>query len=351
LKTSKTEILLTDISQQAPKLMEAYHVPGLSLALVGNGGTILNKSFGVQSSITGEPVTQNTVFEAASLSKPVFAYVILKLYETKKLDLDKPLREYIAQPYIQDEPRLALLTARHVLSHSTGFPNWRPKGKPLKMYFRPGGRFSYSGEGFMYLQAVVEQVINQDISEYMAEAFFRPLGMKNSSFIWDGKVHLPIAVGHDENGDAKEKYLWKEMYAAASLHSTPSDFARFMRAILLPDPKNPSLLGEEMVKEMLSEQIQVNDSKPWDGDWPKAEIRTNHLVGWGLGWGIQHTSRGDSIWHWGDNGNYRAFALGYPADGSGMVIMTNGKNGQRVINFILREIVGGEYPGLDWLDS
>jgi CubicO group peptidase (beta-lactamase class C family) len=351
MKKLQSEKLLTEIDEQAPQLMDAYNVPGLSLALFDSRGAILNKSFGLQSNITQEPVTQHTVFEAASLSKPVFAFAILKLCETGKIDLDKPLAEYLVEPYIPDEPRLALLTVRHVLSHSTGFPNWRPKGKPLKMYFTPGERFSYSGEGFMYLQAVLEHLITKDLPDYMAEAFFKLLGMNNSSFTWDGKSELPIASGHDENGDAKEKYLWKEMYAAASLHSTPTDFARFMRAVLLPEPKNPIHLGEEMAKEMLREQVQVNDSKPWDGDWPKPEITTNDLVGWGLGWGIQHTSDVDSIWHWGDNGNYRAFAIGYPTEGSGMVIMTNGKNGQRVINSILRDIVGGDYPGLDWLES
>ena len=122
-----------------------------------------------------------------------------------------------------------------------------------------------------------------------------------------------------------------------------------MCAVMRPSAENPSHLSVELAKEMLTPQVQVNDSFPWDDDWPKAEIRSNGQVSWRLGWGIQHTSDGDSIWHWGDNGNYRAFAVGYPEAGHGIVIMTNGKNGQNGIDCVLRDIVGGEYPGLEWL--
>ena len=201
----------------------------------------------------------------------------------------------------------------------------------------------------MYLQAVVAHVAGQNPAEYMDSELLQPLGMKNSCFIWDGTQDLSIAVGHDEKGEAQKKYLWQKMNAAASLHCTPKDFGKFMCAVMQPSRENPTHLSLEMTKEMLTSQVQVNDSAPWDDDWPKPKIKTNESVGWGLGWGIQQTSKGVSIWHWGDNGNYRAFAIGYPEESHGMVIMTNGKNGQKVINAILREIVGGEYPGLDWL--
>ena len=321
----------------------------LSLTLIRNGEILWSNAFGVRSSVSRELVTEDTVFEAASLSKPVFAYASLKLCESGILDLDTPLTNYLADPYVPDEPRLKLLTMRHVLSHTTGFPNWRPKGKPLRMYFSPGERFSYSGEGFVYLQAVVAHITGQEPAAYMFSDLLKPLGMQSSRYIWDGQDSSPVAVGHDEKGEATDKHLWQEMCAPASLHCTSKDFAKFMCAVMQPSPNNPAHLGLEMTKEMLTSQVQVNDSAPWDDDWPKPEIITNDLVGWGLGWGIQRTSEGDSIWHWGDNGNYRAFAVGLPEEGHGIVIMTNGKNGQEVINHILRDIVGGDYPGLDWL--
>ena len=343
------EYLISDLAEHVPALMLKNNVPGLSMAILRDANIFWSGAFGVQSNITKEPVTQETVFEAASLGKPVFAYIVLKLCEDKKLDLDVPLVEYLPDPNIPNEPRLKLLTPRHVLSHSTGFPNWRPKGEPLKMYFIPGERFSYSGEGYKYLQAVVEHVIGKNLPDYIIVEFLKPLGMNNSHFVWTGDENLSFAVGHAENGDTKEKYLWKEMNAAASLHSTPNDFARFMCAVMRPVADNPAFLSVKMAGEMLKEQIKLNDSAPWDDDWPKQEIKTSDLAGWGLGWGIQHALRGDSIWQWGANGNYRAFAIGYPNDGLGIVIMTNGKNGQQAINSILRDIILGEYPGIDLL--
>jgi len=334
---------------QISALMQKEFVPGLSLTLIRDAKIFWNGVFGVQSNKSQEPVTENTLFEAASLSKPVFAYAALKLCESGALDLDAPLADYLSDPYIPDEPRLKLITMRHVLCHTTGFPNWRPKGKALKIFFTPGERFSYSGEGFMYLQAVVGHMLEQDPAEFLSSNLLRPLGMNNSHFVLKALNGLPIAVGHDEKGEEKEKHLWKEMYAAASLHCSAIDFGKFMCAVMRPLPEDPAHLSLELTREMLTPQVQVNNSAPWDKDWPKAEIQTNDLVSWGLGWGIQHTSQGDAIWHWGDNGNYRAFAVGYPEEGDGIVVLTNGKNGQSVINHILLDIVGGEYPGLDWL--
>jgi CubicO group peptidase (beta-lactamase class C family) len=350
LKTdTSVRVLVTDLEKRVPSLMEEASVPGLSLTLMRDAEIYWSQSFGVRSRVSQEPVTLDTVFEAASLSKPVFAYACLKLCEAGILDLDTPLAEYLPEPYVPDEPRLALVTMRHVLSHTTGFPNWRPKGQALRVHCAPGERFSYSGEGYVYLQVVVEQVTGEPPAEYMRARLLTPLGMENSRFVWTGQEGLVVAIGHDEKGEPTEREQWPDMNAAASLHCTPTDFGRFMCAVMRPSTENAAHLGPQMSKEMLTPQVQVNNSAPWHRDWPRPEIRTNDRVGWGLGWGIQHTSTGDSIWHWGDNGCYQAFAVGFLKEGHGVVIMNNGKKGQHVIKRVLREIIGGDYPGLDWL--
>jgi CubicO group peptidase (beta-lactamase class C family) len=343
-----TRELIDKLLNNIPALMEKHNVPGLSLTLIRDADIFWNLAFGVQSNISQEVVTEDTVFEAASLGKPVFAYAALKLCESGILDLDTPLTEYLPDPHLPNEPRLKFLTMRHVLSHTTGFPNWRPEGEPLKMYFSPGERFSYSGEGYMYLQAVLAHVTGQEPAEYMWSKLLKPLGMEQSRFVWNRQDGLPIAIGHNERGEAAEKYLWQKMNAAASLHCTPRDYANFLCVVMRPSSDNACHLSLEMTKKMLTTQVQVNDSAPWDDDWPKPTINTNAL-GWGLGWGIQRASGGDSIWHWGNNGNYRAFVIGYPADGQGIIMMTNGKNGQKAINHIFHETLGGDYPALDWL--
>jgi hypothetical protein len=131
------------------------------------------------------------------------------------------------------------------------------------------------------------------------------------------------------------------MSAASSLHTTASDFARFMCAAMCPSSHDPDFLSPEMTAEMFTPQVQVFDSSSGIIDQSRKgqehPDKTNPLVSWGLGWGIQHTSNGDSIWHWGDNGDYRAFVEGYPEAGHGIVVMTNAKKGQKVIDTILND--------------
>jgi CubicO group peptidase (beta-lactamase class C family) len=149
-----------------------------------------------------------TIFEAASLSKPVFTYGILKLVENGKLDLDKPLAEYLCYADIKNDERINAITARMVLTHTSGFPNWRPKNESLKIYFQPGERFSYSGEGFLYLQKVVEHISGLSLEEYTQKNVFIPLGMTHSSFIWSNDSKK--AAGHKLTVTplkTKEKYL------------------------------------------------------------------------------------------------------------------------------------------------
>jgi CubicO group peptidase (beta-lactamase class C family) len=348
----KKDIEITELTEKLqaniPELMSTFNVPGLSFVIIRNAQLVWSKCFGLRSNDTKEFITEDTVFEAASLSKPVYAYAALKLCESGVLGLDDPLNDYLPD-YIPDEPRLSQITMRHVLSHTSGLPNWRPKGKALEMQFSPGERFLYSGEGFMYLQEVINQVTKQEPAAFVRSEILEPFGMQHSSFTWNGDENLAIAVGHDENGKAQEKNLWEKVYAAASLHSTPTDFGKFMCTVMKPSSANPNHLGAKMNQEMLKTQVQVNDSATWHPGFPKKTIQTNDLVGWCLGWGTQKTANGESIWHWGDNVNYRAFAIGYLEDKSGLVVMTNGKNGQKIIHHILYNLIGGEYPGLEWL--
>src|SRR5215467_468183 len=139
------------LETEVPRLMREADIPGMSITLIRGGKIAWHGNFGVKNAKSAQPIDDDTVFEAASLSKPVFAYAVLKLVEQGKLGLDVPLTSYLPKPYIADD-RLKEITARFVLSHRTGFPNWRGEGNPLTIHFTPGERFSYSGEGFVYLQ-------------------------------------------------------------------------------------------------------------------------------------------------------------------------------------------------------
>src|SRR6516225_4543414 len=166
---------LVRLDKSLPDLMAKGAVTGLSIALIRDRTTYWVHSFGVRDAKSGQPVTEETIFEAASLSKPVFAYGVLKLVDQGKLDLDTPLTRYLSPPYIDGDDRLENITARYVLSHRTGFPNWRGDGNALTIRFTPGERFSYSGEGFVYLQKVVEKVTCRALTDYMPAALLEPL--------------------------------------------------------------------------------------------------------------------------------------------------------------------------------
>src|SRR5215217_6491735 len=147
--------VIADLEQRIPKTLNDNAVPGCSIALVRNGDLAWRRGFGVADVGSRLPVDDGTVFGTQSMSKPVFAYAVLKLCETGVLNLDTPLTRYTPEHWVPDDPRIDLITARHVLSHTTGFQNWRGSGDPLSIHFTPGARWQYSGEGYSFLQSVV----------------------------------------------------------------------------------------------------------------------------------------------------------------------------------------------------
>jgi len=264
------------LQKSVPELLQKGTVPGLSIALLRDATTYWVHSFGVRDTKSGQPVTEETIFEAASLSKPVFAYGVLKLVDQGKLDLDKPLSKYLSPPYIEGDDRLDKITARYVLSHRTGFPNWRGDGNALTIRFTPGERFSYSGEGFVYLQKVVERVTSKALNDYMTEAVFVPLGMKSSSYLWRDDYDARTATGHDVDGQTREKSKPKEANAAASLHTTAVDYALFVDAIMKGTGLKPNT-----VREMETPQIAVDPECTNCVDRAPKELSKSLF--WGLG--------------------------------------------------------------------
>lgn len=367
------ETIIDQLTNRLPQLMTEVGVPGLSMALIRDAQVVWAEGFGVMDVRTEEPVTPETFFEGCSLSKPPFAYAALKLHEQKVIDLDTPLSRYTATPHVEDDPRLESITMRTILCHTCGLPNWRPKDKPLNIHLTPGERFSYSGEGYMYLQKVIEEVTGQTGEAFMQSTLFQPLGMTQSTYLWSEDHEQPIATGHNREGEPAKKFYPETMWAAASLHSMPAEFAQFMAATMQPTSDGEALLSPEMTDLMFTPQVQVNDSAPWHDDWPKEAITVDENVSWGLGWGLQHhniaspqpltserpeqrqdqnlseESPGDSFWHWGDNFTFTAFAAGVRQEGIGVVIMTNSPNGYGLFEELSQEAFGGDYPGLRWL--
>ena len=146
--------LVAAMSRDIPDWMRAANVPGVVIAIVKDAKLAWRQGFGVKDAASKLPVSDDTMFEAVSMSKPVFAYVVMKLCEAGVMDLDTPLTKYTAERFLPGDAAWTS-SPRHVLSHTTGFQNWRSEKEPLTIHFNLGEKYLYSGEGYNYLQTVV----------------------------------------------------------------------------------------------------------------------------------------------------------------------------------------------------
>ncbi|MEM7553330.1 MAG: serine hydrolase domain-containing protein [Cyanobacteria bacterium P01_A01_bin.84] len=331
--TTAAENIISNLELQIPKLMQKASVPGVSIAIIRNQKLFWYQAFGFKNQYTKKPVTNKTVFAAASLSKPLFAYAVLKMVERGELNLDTPLTEYTDKPYIPDS-RIKLINTRKVLSHTTGFPNWSGSA-PLWIKNQPGTKFGYSGEGFLYLQKIVEQITNQPLEDYLQQQILIPFGMDSSSFIWQDKYTEIASYGHDRQGKPKVMGKPKAAVSAGSLRTTAADYAQFIIAMMQSgaidssanSSSNNFRLTESSLKQMLTPQTKISRS-----------------IDWGLGWGLEKTNKDNFFWHWGDLVTFKSFVMGSRNLQTGIVILTNSQNGLKICEQIISQAVGGKHP-------
>ncbi|MBO6574339.1 MAG: serine hydrolase [Rhodothermales bacterium] len=317
-----------DRSEAVREVLEEAEITGLGAAIVEDGRISWAGAFGVRSAATNPAVDTSTVFEAASLTKPVVALVALQLVEEGLLDLDRPLAEYVEYPDLAHTGRGGEITARMVLSHTSGLPNWRPQGGQLDLRNAPGSTFGYSGEGFVYLQRAMEAVARRPLHTMVEDRVFVPLGMPSSSLVWREAFGPFVAVGHADDGTPLDKFTPGEANAAYSLHTTAADYARFLAAFL-----RGWSLSDAIWQDAVSRQADAGDG-----------------LAWGLGWGLQRTAQGESVWHWGDNRGYKAFVAGYPGQGRGFVFFSNSDNGMLALHRLVEVLDGTTHPSVPWLN-
>jgi CubicO group peptidase (beta-lactamase class C family) len=319
--------------------MERAGVPGLQLAYLEDGRVTMTGAFGYADTDTDRPVTENTVFEAASLSKPVFAYAVLRMVDRGEWDLDEPLWDVLEYERLAHDDRARVLTTRHVLTHTTGLPNWAWGDTRLDFQADPGERWGYSGEGFVYLQRAVEARTGLSLEEVGSREVFEPLGMEGTHYVWVEGYDSLGAVPHDELSFPAERRRPERGNAAGSLHTTAADFGRFLEAVLAGEGLKP-----ETRSAMLAAGADLTGAAWGDEAEPK-----KHLF-WGLGWGLQEGRRGTAFWQWGDQGTARGFVLAYPGDGSGLVYFTNSQNGLAIGTAVLDLVFEDDQWALAFLD-
>jgi CubicO group peptidase (beta-lactamase class C family) len=279
------------------------------------------------------------------MSKPVFAYAVFQLHERGALDVDAPLARYDTAPFIPGEPRLGRITARHILSHTSGLPAWRAGDRPLSLLFSPGERWEYSGEGYFWLQSVVSRlaglstdsstcgtyeadlrVCGTDIDAYLRRRVLEPLGMASGSYLWNDEIAARAARPHDRDGGPLTKKRARTpdvaRYAAAGgLQCTVGDYAAFICSVIAPPAADDAHLRPSTIDEMVRPVVHVSE-QPFRSSWAS-------------GWQVLHTDAGDLIAHGGDNTGFHAFAAASRDRRSGFVVMTNGDGGVPVIGRLL----------------
>lgn len=315
-----------------PGAMEREGVPGLQIAVIRDGEIALFKSFGVVNAETRDAVSNETVFEAASLSKPVFAYLVMKLAEDGVIDLDAPLYTIEKPPADGPVELVEAITAKMVLSHTTGFPNWHISGKPLTLGRSQGTQFSYSGMAYVYLQRVIEKKTGKTLDVLLQERVFTPFGMASASMVARDDYEKWQTFGHGKNGKPA-RFPVRTANAASSLVCTAEDYARFATALLKPPPADKFYLKPESVQQMLT---------------PRVVVAPN--VQWGLGVALEMPDAAPPLFfQWGNNNDANtSFVDGCPASGDGVVIMTNSGTGLRVCREVLPLAVPGGHPVLKW---
>ena len=296
-----------------PDALRVSGVPGLAIAVVEHGQVVWTGAF-------GNVQDPETIFEAASLSKPVFAYLALRLVDRGQFDLDRPLAPMLEYPRAASDPRYRKITGRMVLSHGTGFPNWG--GERLTLAFDPGTAYGYSGEGFVFLQKVVEHVTGRSLEQLARAEVFEPLGMSRSSYVWQERFAGHAAVATDWLGRVAPVTRYTDASAAYTLLTTAPDYARFVAAVLTGKGLKPATWKAYLTP--------VRQSSPG--------------LSVGLGIRVEDGPRGRQFYHSGNNGRrFTCYMTGNLATGRGLVYFTNASDGTSLVETLAAPVFGGAH--------
>ena len=351
--TTRSEDLRHRLRELAAFCFES--IPGFQVACIVDGAVAWSEGYGVRAS-NGARTDAETIFDFGSLTKPVFATAVMRLIEQGVLDLDTPLSSYAPYDDLRDAPQARRVTVRHVLTHQTGLPNWRPfpPGSPLVFARDPGSAFSYSGEGIFWLQIVVEAVTGRPVAEVIQRNVFDPIGMRRSSVVFEPSFRANYAQGfrndattstdsyNKQNADRVAATLGVDaaalkgistlalrraaataasagerlpspvltpVLAAGSLQTTAADYALFATCFMRGSA-TAGLLAPQTLANMFTPQTRISAH-----------------TSYGLGWRLEHTDLERAFWHSGYNNGFHSFALGDPNGQFGIVLTTNSDHG------------------------
>ncbi|MGZ8540587.1 MAG: serine hydrolase domain-containing protein [Chitinophagaceae bacterium] len=360
-RIDKSKITFVALDNKIQALMRTANVQGLAITVFNNNEPIYKKTFGYKRIDTKEPIKTHTNIYGASLSKAVFAVLVMKLADEGVIDLDKPLQSYLPKPIYEYTPTkkwhddysdlkndtlYKQITARMCLAHTAGFPNWRwfEEDQKLRIKFKPGTRYSYSGEGLVYLQVVLEYMLGRTLEQLMQEKIFIPSGMKMSSYTWQPEFEKDYSFGHKSNGELYEKDKDNEARSASTLETTLDDYTLFTKAVL-----NNRLLKLSSSKEMFTPQIKIHTIQQF-GPLSLRDSTSNDGIrlGYGLGWGLLESPFGTGAFKEGHGDGFQHYSIIFPKQGTGIIIMSNSDNAESIFKELLETAIGDTFTPWYW---
>jgi CubicO group peptidase (beta-lactamase class C family) len=308
-----------------PRLLVDNFVPSVSIAHLEGGKVTFVGAYGFQA--PGVPATNRTLYNIASLSKPISAEVILRLASQGRLTLDEPMYLYWTDPDIANDERRKLLTARLALSHQTGFPNWRRQtGGILTFKHNPGEAYGYSGEGYEYLARFAQQKMKTDFESLAQRLVLDPLGMTDTAYTrrpwFDGRIAMPA----DAQGKTLEPEIGDKWTASDLVYTTPGDYAKFVLSVMRGDDLTPAI-AQERSRVQVVEKSALCSSGEREG--------CPDLAGFGLGWEVFAIANETYLTHDGSDVGVSTFVYINLTRKTGTVIFTNSSNGRKIMLPIL----------------
>jgi CubicO group peptidase (beta-lactamase class C family) len=342
------------IDSNVNHLIQAAHVTGAGVALFHHGKVVYLKAYGLRDAEKSLPLTPNSVVTAASLTKPAFATVVMRLVQRGVLDLDNPIEQYLGNPLgdfapyadLKGDPRTAKLTLRILLDHTSGFANSRglEADRKLRIHFEPGTRYAYSGEGINLAQFVVEKVTGKSVTMLMQEDLYGPLEMTRSSMIWLPRFESDFANGYDEYGRSLGPERSTSPDAAGSMLTTLRDYAAFLSALLNGKP-----LGIHTTGLLFNRQIAIHSAHQFPSLNEKTTTAYDGIrLSYGLAWGLYSSPYGKAFFKEGHAEGWRNLALIFREHGEGILILTNSSNGESIFKPLIEGLLGATGFPFDW---
>lgn len=360
-RLDQSKISFDSLNKNITSLMKAASVHGLAISIFNNHQPVYKKAFGYKRIDTKEQLQTQTNIYGASLSKAVFAVLVMKLVEEGILDLDKSLQKYLPKPIYEYDPLTKWhdnysdlktdtlyhkITARMCLNHISGFPNWRwfEADQKLRVKFEPGLKYSYSGEGLVYLQVVLEKMLDRSLEDLMQEKIFVPLGMKNSSYTWQPSFENDYSFGHKSKGELYQKDKDNEARSASTLETNLDDYTLFIQAIL-----SNTLLKKETTSEMFRPQIRLRSIQQF-GLYSLRDSTANDAIklSYGLGWGLLESTFGWGAFKEGHGDGFQHYSIIFPRQGTGIIILSNSDNAESIFKTLLAVTIGDTYTPWYW---